>query len=231
MPHADLILIIDDEPQMRRLLEITLHDAGWRTATADTGAAGLVAAATHPPAAIVLDLGLPDIDGRVVLQRLREWSTIPVLVLTVRDGEEDIVGCLNSGADDYLTKPFRAGELTARIRTCLRHAEGRGMDEDSFACHGLTIDFVQRRVRRDGDDVHLTQTEYALLTLLVRNVNRVLTHRFILETVWGHAYMDETHYTRVYTAQLRKKIEPDPAHPSFIITESGIGYRFVCPDA
>ncbi|MGQ1947558.1 response regulator [Geofilum sp. OHC36d9] len=221
-PHT--ILIIDDELQIRRLLEITLSSNGYKILHATTGKEGLVAAATGHPSLIVLDLGLPDIDGQAVLTDLRKWFSKPIIILSVRDSEEDIINALDKGANDYLTKPFRGGELMARIRAAIRAGE-RKDDEPVVILNHLTIDMVNHTVRKDDELVKLTSTEYELLCLLVRNRGRVLTHQYILKEIWGYGYLEQTQYLRVYVAQLRKKIEENPAKPKLLITESGIGYR------
>jgi len=219
------ILIVDDEVQIRRLLEISLSTYGYNTVFATSGKEGLVAAATHSPALIILDLGLPDIDGMKLLQKLREWYTKPVIVLSVRSSEEDIINALDSGANDYLTKPFRSGELVARIRAAIRLSEEK-KDMPLMEFGLLTIDMLNHVVRKNGEIVKLTSTEYSLLILLARNSGRVLTHQFILKEIWGYGYLEQTQYLRVFVAQLRKKIEENPASPVLLITESGIGYRF-----
>jgi two-component system KDP operon response regulator KdpE len=224
MTSKSVILVIDDEPQMRRLLQLTLESSGFSVRTASTGNEGVVRAASDRPELIILDLGLPDMDGSEVLKKVREWSTVPVLVLSVRSVEEDIVGCLDAGADDYLVKPFRTGELLARVRAALRH---RHAPEEKvvFVSHGLSVDLSSRIVKRGDNIIKLTATEYSLLALFVRNAGRVLTHRFLLEQIWGPTHAEETQYTRVYVGQLRKKIEDDPSDPKLLLTESGIGYR------
>jgi two-component system, OmpR family, KDP operon response regulator KdpE len=224
MSSKPVILVVDDEPQMRRLLQLTLETNGFDIHTASTGNEGVVKVASERPELVILDLGLPDMDGSEVLKKIREWSTVPVLVLSVRSAEEDIVGCLDAGADDYLVKPFRTGELLARVRAALRH---RLTPEEKvvFVSHGLSVDLSSRVVRKGDEIVKLTATEYALLALFVKNAGRVLTHRFILEQVWGPSHAEETQYTRVYVGQLRKKIEDDPSDPTLLLTESGIGYR------
>lgn len=224
-----VILVIDDEHQMRRLLQLTLEASGYAVRAAPTGNEGVVLAASERPELIVLDLGLPDMDGRDVLKRIRQWSPTPVVIVSVRDSEPDIVSCLDAGADDYLIKPFRTGELLARIRTALRHRPGQPVG-DLFEFHGLSVDLSARTVKKSGIAVKLTGTEFSLLALLIRNVGKVLTHRFILEQVWGPTHVDETQYTRVYVGQLRKKIEDDPANPKLILTESGIGYRLAADE-
>lgn len=219
------ILIIDDEVQIRRLLEISLSSYEFNTFFAENGKQGLVAAATHHPELILLDLGLPDMDGLELLVRLREWYTRPIIILSVRNSEEDIVNALDKGANDYLTKPFRSGELIARIRAAIRSGEERE-DTPSLEFGDLSIDMINHVVRKSGEIVKLTTTEFSLLTLLAKNSGRVLTHQFILKEVWGYGYLEQTQYLRVFIAQLRKKIEDKPANPVLLITESGIGYRF-----
>ena len=183
-------------------------------------------AASERPELIILDLGLPDVDGLEVLRKIREWSSVPILILSVRSAESDIIACLDTGADDYLVKPFRTGELLARVRTALRHRQATE-EKQAFVFHDLSVDLSSRIVKKAGEIVRLTATEYALLALFVKNAGRVLTHRFILEQVWGPAHAEETQYTRVYVGQLRKKIEDDPSNPKLLLTESGIGYRLI----
>lgn len=225
MTDNKAILIIDDEVQIRRLLEISLSTYGFSTLFASTGKEGLVAAVTHSPALVILDLGLPDMDGMKLLQSLREWFTKPVIVLSVRNSEDDIIQALDGGANDYLTKPFRSGELVARIRAAIRLSEEK-KDSPVLEFGSLTMDLLNHVVRRNGEIVKLTSTEYSLLTLLAKNSGRVLTHQFILKEIWGYGYLEQTQYLRVFIAQLRKKIEEDPSNPALLITESGIGYRF-----
>jgi two-component system KDP operon response regulator KdpE len=220
------ILIIDDEVQIRRLLEITLNAAGYQVFEATTGKQGILEAANHPPDLILLDLGLPDEDGQVILTKLREWYLSPIIILSVRNTESEIVQALDNGANDYLTKPFLTGELLARIRNALRHS----MEKDSGAVIqvlDVTIDLAARTVKKAGVNLHLTSTEFNLLSLLARNENRVLTHQFILKEIWGPGYLERSQYLRVYIAQLRKKIEADPNKPEILITVAGIGYRFL----
>ncbi len=224
MSTLPTILVIDDEVQIRRLLQLTLEPNRYHLKFATTGNDGIVMAGSERPELIILDLGLPDIDGITVLKRIREWTTLPVIILSVRSTESDIIACLNAGADDYLIKPFRTGELLARVRTALRHRP-TVQEKDIFTTHDLTVDLSARMVKKGGEVVKLTGTEYSLLALFVRNAGRVLTHRFILEQVWGPTFSEEAQYTRVYIGQLRKKIEDDPANPKIFLTESGIGYR------
>lgn len=223
-PHS--ALVIDDEVQIRRLLRLTLEANGYRVFEATTGQEGLLAAALHRPDVVLLDLGLPDLDGVTVLKRLREWSQVPVVVLTVRDREEDKIAALDAGADDYVTKPFATGELLARLRVAQRHAHP-GPQESVFRAREIEVDLVRRVVTRGGREVKLTATEYALLALFVRHAGRVLTHRQLLSEVWGPNAAGQTHYLRVYVAHLRDKLEADSSKPDLIVTESGVGYRLV----
>lgn len=225
MNSPDTVLIIDDEVQIRRLLEITLSSNGFKVSEAATGKDGLVAAATYNPALIILDLGLPDIDGFDLLKKTREWYQKPIIILSVRNSEEDIIKALDSGANDYLTKPFRTGELLARIRVALRYSHNTD-EEPNLTFENLTVDLPNHIARKNGEIVKLTSTEFSLLALLARNAGRVLTHQAILKEIWGFGYTGQTQYLRVFIAQLRKKIEDDPARPKLLITESGIGYRF-----
>ena len=225
MNLSDSVLIIDDEVQIRRLLEITLSSKDFNTYFASNGKEGLAAAATYNPSLIILDLGLPDIDGQELLLRLREWFTKPVIVLSVRNSEEEIIKALDSGANDYLTKPFRSGELIARIRAAIRLSREKG-DNPLIESGPLSIDIINHVVRKNGEIIKLTSTEFSLLILLAKNRGRVLTHQYILKEIWGYGYLDQTQYLRVFIAQLRKKIEDNPLNPSLLITESGIGYRF-----
>jgi len=224
MTTAPKILAIDDEIQIRRLLQLTLEPNGYQLKFAETGSAGISMAGSERPELIILDLGLPDMDGITVLKRIREWATIPIIILSVRNTESDIIGCLDAGADDYLVKPFRTGELLARVRTALRHRP-RNQEKELFTTQNLSVDLAARIVKKKSEVVKLTATEYSLLALFVRNSGRVLTHNFILEQVWGPTFSEEAQYTRVYVGQLRKKIEDDPANPKILLTESGIGYR------
>ena len=220
------ILIIDDEVQIRRLLEISLSSHNYNTLFAENGKDGLIAAATYNPSLIILDLGLPDIDGLELLVRLREWYTRPIIVLTVRNSEDDIIYALDKGANDYLTKPFRSGELLARIRASIRLSEEKE-DNPLLTFGSLSIDMTNHVVRKNNEIIKLTATEFSLLSLIARNHGRVLTHQFLLKEIWGYSYLEQTQYLRVFIAQLRKKIEDDPSKPELLITESGIGYRFV----
>ena len=220
------ILIIDDEAQISKLLEITLQSNNYIVNEAANARDGLVAAANHPPDLILLDLGLPDEDGHSVLKKLREWYTKPVIIISVLRSEEDIVTALDNGANDYLIKPFRTGELLARIRSALRLLTIEG-DNPIVDFNNLVIDLSSRTVKKNNEAIKLTATEYTLLALFAKNEGKVLTHHYLLNQVWGPSYTNESQYLRVYVAQLRKKIEDDPNRPAYIITESGVGYRFI----
>lgn len=220
------ILIIDDEPQIRKLLEITLKSHGYVFRAAHTAKEGLIMASNHPPELILLDLGLPDESGHIVLQKLRKWYTAPILILSVQKSEEDIIKALDTGANDFLTKPFRPGELLARIRSALRNA----MLEEAETVHrfgNLQVDLTARTVMKNNELLKLTSTEYNLLALLVRNEGKVLTHQYLLRAIWGPGYINQSQYLRVFIAQIRKKIEEDPNRPKHLLTESGVGYRFI----
>jgi two-component system KDP operon response regulator KdpE len=220
------ILIIDDEPQIRKLLEITLQSNGYVARCAVSAKEGLIMASNHPPELILLDLGLPDESGHVVLQKLRQWYTNPVIILSVQKNEEDIIRALDNGANDYLPKPFRTGELLARIRSALRSVNAEEGDT-AFDFNNLVVDISSRAVKKNGQLVKLTSTEYNLLALLVKNEGKVLTHHYLLRAIWGPGYINQSQYLRVFIAQLRKKIEDDPNAPQYLLTESGVGYRFV----
>ena len=226
--NLPMILLIEDERQMRRFLRVTLQSEQYNIIEAETADDGLSQAATRSPDVILLDLGLPDMDGLDLIEKLREWSGVPVIVISARDQEGDKIKALDRGADDYLTKPFGVGELLARIRVAIRHAAPKSSDtgEAVFEAEDLKIDFLKRQVYRDAKEIHLTPIEYRLLTVLVRNAGRVMTHRQILKEVWGPPYVEQTHYLRIYMNQLRKKIEEDSTRPRFLLNEPGIGYRF-----
>ncbi|TVY09406.1 response regulator [Paenibacillus cremeus] len=226
-PNGARILIIDDEPQIRKLLKVSLKAHHFEIHEAGTGEDGLYQASTIHPDLIVLDLGLPDIPGMEVLHRIREWSRMPIIVLTAKDREEDKITALDCGADDYVTKPFGMGELVARIRVALRHV-AKAVDEPILHFGSLVIDLAQRLVELDGHRVKLTPTEYELLKILASNAGKVITQRQLLQQVWGgHHHESDSHYLRIYIGHLRKKLEPDPTRPRFIETEPGIGYRFM----
>ena len=220
------ILIIDDEPQIRKLLQISLESNSYKTIQAATGKEGLILAANHPPELILLDIGLPDKSGHEILKELRDWYKRPILILSVQDSEQDIVAALDNGATDYITKPFRTGELLARIRSAIRRSQYIDPTQTVSICGNLEIDLTARTVKRNAELVKLTSTEYNLLALFARNEGKVLTHHHILKEIWGVGYQTETQYLRVFVAQLRKKIEDNPNNPTHIITESGVGYRF-----
>jgi two-component system KDP operon response regulator KdpE len=220
------ILIIDDEPQMRKLLEITLQTNGYFARSATTAKEGLIMAGNHPPALVLLDLGLPDENGHVVLQKLRQWFTNPVIILSVQKDEEDIIKALDNGANDYLSKPFRTGELLARIRSALRDAVADDGDV-TLEANGIEINLSARTVKKNYELIKLTSTEYNLLALLARNEGKVLTHQYLLRAIWGPGFINQSQYLRVFIAQIRKKIEDDPNHPEHLLTESGVGYRFM----
>ena len=221
-----IILVVEDEPQIRRFLRATLQAQGYRLVEAIKGADGLIEAASRQPEVVIIDLGLPDMDGLDVIRRLREWSSVPVIVLSARGGERDKVAALDAGADDYMEKPFGTDELLARIRVALRHAAGASRAADAvFTVGGLHVDQARRQIRVDGQDVHLTPIEYRLLITMVRHAGKVLTHRQLLREVWGPNHVEDAHYLRVFMGTLRRKIEPTPAQPRYLLTESGVGYR------
>lgn len=225
---AALILMIEDEPQMRRFLRAALDSHDYRLVEAATGKEGIAQAAGRNPDVILLDLGLPDTDGLEVTRQLREWSSVPIIVLSARGREQDKVAALDRGADDYLIKPFGVEELLARIRVALRHAAlgPSSPAEPVYEAHGLKVDLAQREVFRDGTPIHLTPTEYKLLAFMVRHAGKLLTHRQLLREVWGANFIQQTHYLRVYVMQLRQKIEADPTLPRLLLSEPGVGYRF-----
>ena len=220
------IIVIDDEPQIRKLLKIVLESNDFRVIEAATGAEGILLAANHTPELILLDLGLPDTSGHEVLLELRNWYEKAIVMLSVQDAEEDIVTALDNGATDYLVKPFRTGELLARIRSSIRLLQNHE-NQQLVVSGNLEIDLRAGTVSREGEDIKLTATEYNLLVLLARNQGKVLTHQYLLKNIWGHALQEETQYLRVFIAQLRKKLEKDPNAPEHLITQSGVGYRFV----
>lgn len=221
------ILIIDDEPQILRALKTILSANHYRVSTAITGEGGIALAVSQPPDIIILDLSLPDIDGIKVCEQLREWSRIPIIILSVREKEKDKVAALDAGADDYLTKPFGIEELLARVRVALRHSEqSLGNKQSTIKTGNMIIDLVRHVVTRDTEEIRLTATEFKLLAYLAANADRVITHQNILRQVWGFAEMDRVEYLRVYIGQLRKKLELNPDNPQIIITEPGVGYRF-----
>ncbi|HET6994898.1 MAG TPA: response regulator [Chitinophagaceae bacterium] len=220
------ILIIDDEEQIRKLLEITLRANNYTVTHAATAKEGIIIASNHPPDLIILDLGLPDKDGLAVLHELRQWHTNPIIILSVQNAEEIIVKALDKGANDYLSKPWRTGELLARIRSALRSSTQEDI-EPIINSEDLQIDLQSRTVRKNGDLVKLTTTEYSLLALFAKNEGKVLTHQYLLRAIWGPGFIHQSQYLRVFIAQIRKKIENDPNRPEYLLTESGVGYRFV----
>lgn len=225
MTGPNTILIIDDEIQIRRLLEITLTANGYKVLQSGTGKDGLIDAATLHPSLIILDLGLPDAEGIEILKKLREWYSKPIIILSVRQSEDDIVTALDYGANDYLSKPFRSAELLARIRVALRASDNK-KEAEIFHFGTLCIDLPNHAVRKNDEILKLTSTEFSLLSLLAKNQGRVLTHQYILKEIWGYSYVEQTQYLRVFVAQLRKKVEDNPSKPTLLVTESGIGYRF-----
>lgn len=226
MSNAPTVLLIEDEPQMRRFLRASLDGNGFKLVEASTAAEGQSLAASHNPELVLLDLGLPDTDGIVLTKQLREWARMPIIVISARGREADKVEALDAGADDYLTKPFGVNELLARMRVALRHAAANGgAPEPVLQLGNVQLDLQKREVKRDGKDVHLTPIEYRLLVLLAQHVGKVLTHGHILKEVWGPGSAQQTHYLRVNMAQLRQKLEADPARPKLLITEPGVGYR------
>ena len=221
------ILVIEDEPPLQKFLRVTLEAQNYNVIEATRGEEGLRHAAVGQPDLVILDLGLPDIDGLEVTRRLRDWSAVPIIVISARGKELDKVAALDVGADDYLTKPFGVGELLARVRVALRHAAraDNSTGEPVFEVGGLLVDLARREVKVDGAQIHLTPNEFRLLAILVKNAGMVMTHRQLLREVWGPGSGDETHYVRVYMNQLRQKIEPDPSRPKYLLTETGVGYR------
>lgn len=222
------ILVIEDEQPIRRFLRVSLESVGHHVREAETAAKGLGEATVQPPDAIVLDLGLPDADGLTVIEQIREWSSVPIVVLSARGRESDKIAALDAGADDYLTKPFGAGELLARLRACLRRgAMTHGTPQSVFEVGELRVDVTRRQVVLGDKEVHLTPTEYRLLSVLLKNAGKVVTHRQLLKDVWGPDSVQENQYLRVYMGQLRRKIELDAARPRYLKTEAGVGYRLV----
>ncbi len=228
-PEGARILVIDDEKQILRMLKVALEGNGYRVAEAASGHDGLNQAAVFHPDMIVLDLGLPDMDGIEVIKRLREWTQTPVVVLSVREHEDDKIDALDAGADDYVTKPFSMGELLARLRVAMRHA-AKTDEEPVLTLGELTVDLPRRNVTLRGEEIKLTPTEYEILKYLALQAGRVVTHKQLLRAIWGPNYQEQTHYLRIYVGQLRHKIEADPSQPAYIITEPGVGYRLVTGD-
>lgn len=219
-----VVVVIEDDPQMRRFLRTSLRSHGFQVFEAESGNRGLIEAGVRKPDIVILDLGLPDMDGVQVVQALREWTRLPIIVLSARSAEEHKIEALDAGADDYLSKPFGIGELLARIRVALRHTAATPADE-AFSTGKLRLDLLRRTVFLDECEIRLTPTEYRLLSVLARHAGRVLTHRQLLAEVWGPAHVEDSHYLRIYMSQLRQKLEADPTKPEYLITESGVGYR------
>ncbi|MCX6165415.1 MAG: response regulator [Ignavibacteriae bacterium] len=226
MSITENILVIDDEIQIRRLLKISLDNSGYKVFEAENAKNGLQELVNCRPSLILLDLGLPDEDGLSLLKKIRDFSEVPIIILSVRNSEKDIITALDSGADDYITKPFNTGELLARIRACLRHFQPE-QKKPVFVNGKITVDFAAREVKKEGQIVKLTSTEFSILSLFIRNSGKVLTHNYFLKEIWGRSFSDETQYLRVYVAQLRKKLEDNPSRPKMFITESGVGYRMI----
>jgi two-component system KDP operon response regulator KdpE len=227
---AARVLVVDDEPQIRRFLRTSLGAHGYTILEAANGREALLGATDQRPDVIILDLGLPDLDGMEVIRRVREWSKVPIIVLSVRGREQDKIAALDAGADDYVTKPFGMGELMARIRAALRGRLAEQTAEPVFRSGGLVVDLARRLVSVDGREVKLTPNEYELLRVLVTHAGKVVTHQFLLREVWGPADLDQTHYVRVYIGQLRQKLETDSSQPRHILTEPGVGYRLAILD-
>jgi two-component system KDP operon response regulator KdpE len=223
--NPPVVLLIEDEPEMRRFLRAALGAEQYDLVEAPTAREGLTQAAGRNPDLILLDLGLPDMDGLELARRIREWSRVPIIVLSARGQERDKVAVLDAGADDYLTKPFGVGELLARMRVALRHSQSTDQGESVFEAGGIRVDLARRQVFRNNEEVHLTPLEYKLLTSLVKHAGKVLTHRHLLKEVWGVNAITQSHYLRVYVTQLRHKLEADPSKPRLLITEPGVGYR------
>jgi two-component system KDP operon response regulator KdpE len=228
--HPPLIAVIEDDAPIRKFLRAALIGEGFRVAEAETAKEGLRVVTQESPEIVILDLGLPDRDGKEVIREIRGWSTVPIIILSARDQEQEKIDALDAGADDYLTKPFSVGELLARLRVALRHRSKVGEDNQGAAatiyeCESVKVDLAARRVFRDGKEVRLTKLEFDLLATLVRHLGKVLTHRWLLKEVWGPHSIHETHYLRVFVANLRKKLERDTARPKIILTEPGVGYR------
>ncbi len=225
------IVIIDDEPPIQKLIRVTLRAHGFMVSEASTGQDGIVKVSTFRPDLVILDLGLPDLDGVDVLSRIRSWSQVPIIILTARDQEGEKIKALDAGADDYVTKPFSMGELMARIRALLRRLPMGSSEDAILRCGQIQIDLSQHTVMRGSERIKVTPTEYELLKILAQNSGRVLTHKYLLQHVWGgQQWQTESQYLRIYIGHLRKKIEDDPARPKYIITEPGVGYRMIFPD-
>ena len=234
MPDAPLILVVEDERPIVRFLAASLGGQNYRLAVAESGTQALAMIDARLPDLIILDLGLPDMDGVEIIDHVRQWSQLPIIVLSARDQEKDKIDALDRGADDYLAKPFGVGELSARLRVPLRHYAHASAGEDGcageFKAGDLRVDLQQRRVHVCGGEIHLTPIEYRLLTVMISHAGKMLTHRFLLREVWGPGYLEEVHQLRVHMANLRQKIEPEPARPWYVLTEQGVGYRFAAED-
>jgi two-component system KDP operon response regulator KdpE len=226
MNNSATIIVVEDEAQIRRFLRTALVSEGYQVIEAETGKQGLSDAATHKPDLIILDLGLPDMDGVQVVKGIRSWSSVPIIILSARSQESDKISSLDAGADDYLVKPFGVGELLARIRVALRHLSVVSGNEDGvFTVNELKVDMIHRKVTLGDAEIHLTPIEYRLLTVLVKHAGKVLTHQLLLKEVWGPNYVERAHYLRIYMGTLRHKLEKEPARPRFLLTEVGVGYR------
>lgn len=226
MVHGMRILVVDDETQIRKLLRVALNAHGYEVEEVGTGNEAIVRATMLKPDLLIVDLGLPDMDGKRVVKEIREWSNAPIIVLTARDQEQEKIDALDLGADDYVTKPFSTGELLARMRVCLRRTVPK--EEDVvIQCGNLAVDIVKRKVTVEDKEIKLTPTEYDIIKVMAQNAGRVLTHKQLLKAVWGNQYNEDTHYIRVYIGQLRRKLEKNPTQPQYIITESGVGYRLM----
>ena len=221
------ILIVEDEKEIRRFVRIALESEGWRVFESDTLQRGLIEAGTRKPDLIILDLGLPDGDGLTYIQDLRQWSAIPIIVLSARNSEEDKVAALDAGADDYLSKPFGISELLARVRVALRRHSGGSQESPLVNFADISVDLINRQVTRAGENLHLTPIEFRLLSALLANAGKVITQRQLLSQVWGPNYVEHNHYLRIYMGHLRQKLETDPTRPKHLLTETGVGYRFI----
>jgi len=224
------ILIVEDEPEIRRFLRASLDAEGYRVVESTTGRRGVIDAGSHKPDLVIVDLGLPDLDGIELIQRIREWSSVPILVLSARVHERSKIDALDAGADDYVTKPFGIGELLARVRVALRHAVRSGSSTNVLKFENAIVDLERRTATRDGHDIRLTPIEFRLLACLAKHLGMVVTHRQLLAEVWGPTHRDDTHYLRIYMKQLREKLENDPVRPRHLVTETGVGYRLLADD-
>lgn len=225
--NQPVLVVIEDDPPIRRFLRTSLGAYGYTVHEAENGRQGIVEAGVRKPDLVILDLGLPDMDGVDVIKAIREWSMMPIIVLSARDAEQQKIAALDAGADDYLTKPFGLGELLARLRVAMRHSarNPESSQPEVFVSGQLKVDLLKRQVHLGDQEVHLTPIQYRLLSVLVKNAGKVLTHQYILKEVWGPSYAENSHYLRIYMSQLRQKLEADPAQPKYLLTESGVGYR------